>query len=86
MTFTPRELKCQSREKLHNVILADPDVEGCQDQPESSFWSHALMTVRMVLLCIEKTLQSKYRGRPELFNVCKNERLGKTNKELEETE
>ena len=44
------------------------------------------MTVRMVLLYLEKTLQSKFRGRPEIFNVFKNEKLGKTTKELMGTE
>ena len=86
MNFTPRELMWQSREKLHPVIWADPDVEGCQEHPESSFWSHPLMTVRMILLYLEKTLLSKFRGRPELFNVCKNEMLCKTTKDLVETE
>ena len=63
----PRELMCQSRERLHPVIWADPDVEGCQEHPESSFWSHPLMTARMLLLYLEKTLLSKFRGRPDIF-------------------
>ena len=72
----PQVLKCQSREKLHDVIWADPEVEGCLEHTDSSYWSHVLMTVKMVLIFLEKSLQSKFRGKPHLFNVCKVEKLG----------
>ena len=77
---------CQNREKLHLVIWADPDDDGCQEHPESSFWSHPMMTARMLLIFLEKTLMSKFRGRPSIFNVCRNVKLGKTTKNLVETE
>ena len=44
------------------------------------------MTARMLLLYLEKTLLSKFRVKPEIFNVCKNDKLGKTTKDLVETE
>ena len=83
----PQVLKCQSREKLHDVIWADPEVEGCLEHTDSSYWSHVLMTVKMVLNFLEKSLQSNFRGKPHLFRVCKAGKLGiKSDTELEETD
>ena len=82
----PRELMCQSRERLHPVIWADPDDDGCKEHPESSVWSHPNMTCRMLLKYLEKSLMSKFRARPTIFNVTRNDKLGKTTKYLVETE
>ena len=77
---------CQSRERLHPVIWADPDDDGCQEHQESSVWSHPMMTCRMLLIYLEKSLMSKFRGRPSIFNVISNDKLGKTTKSLVETD
>ena len=82
----PRELMCQSREVLHPVIWADPDDDGCKEHPESSVWSHPNITCRMLLKYLEKSVMSKFRSRPTIFNVTKNGKLGKTSKYLLETE
>ena len=45
------------------------------------------MTVKLVLIFLEKQLQSKYRGKPHLFGVCKVVNLGvKADLELDETD
>ena len=87
LPFTPQVLKCQSRQPLHDVVWADPDVIGCLDHPDSSYWSHVLMSVKLVLIFLEKQLQSKFRGKPHLFRVCKVMNLGvKPDHELDDTD
>ena len=83
----PQVLKCQSRQPLHDVVWADPEVIGCLDHTDSSYWSHVLMTVKLVLIFLEKQLQAKYRGKPHLFRVCKVMNLGvKPDQELDDTD
>ena len=82
----PREVMCQARESLHPVVWAFPDDDGCKDHPESSVWSHPNMSGRMTLKYLEKSVMSKFRSRPSIFSLVKNDKLGKTSNFLLDTE
>ena len=75
------------RQPLHDVVWADPDLIGCKDHPDSAYWSHVLITVKLQLIFLERQLQSKFRGKPHLFRICKVTSLGvKTDSEMDDME
>ena len=43
------------------AVWADPDVIGCMDHPDSDYWSHVLLTVKLQLIFLEKQIQLKFR-------------------------
>ena len=65
-------LKCQARQPSHDVNWFDPDGDGCKDHADSPYWSHVLMTVKLLLIWLEKQVQKKYRTHPHMFPLCKS--------------
>ena len=67
----PQVLKCQARMKNHDVNWPDPDDIGCAEHADFPYWSHLLMTVKILLIWLEKQIQRKFRTHPGSFPVCK---------------
>ena len=57
--------------KNHDVRWADPDDIDCVEHANSPYWSHLLMTVKILLIWLEKQIQKKFRTHPGSFPVCK---------------
>ena len=72
-------LKCQARQPSHDVNWSDPDNIGCKEHPD--YWSHVLMTVKILLIWLEKQIQKKFRTHPGKFPLCKSSGIRVTPKQ-----